>query len=128
MAFTYNPLKIREPRLIDAHEQIVEFFLMNDLPFEAKYCPDHPRESTIYYGILVNGKAQYGFVTANKRKGFCGTVFLEDKIRHLEMEGFSKEQIENEPVYATAPDPARFVVLLARAKVNELVFPEEVWG
>jgi hypothetical protein len=123
-----NPLKIQEPALLEAHNAITECFVQNNLPFKAEYQnePDPNLNSVVHYVIQIDDRPRAGFIAINKGV-FGGVIFKNEKVEYLQKEGFTDEQVFEEPIFARSPCVLSFVSMLAFPKIKELKFSEELW-
>ena len=121
-------LEIQEPELKRRHQQVLDALISNNLNPEWEYSfePDPNFNSSIHYSIEVKGQLRLGFFCVNKGQ-FAGAICKTEQVKYLQAEGFSEEQIEEEPIFAAATCPLSFVLLLALPVVNDLQFSEELW-
>ncbi len=123
----FNPLKIKEPDLLNYHNQIVECFAENGIPFEVtyQYEPKKKTNSTVHYLIQTN-KPRAGFILVNGGK-FVGVVSGTEQVQYLQKEGFDDEAIyDNEPIFTSSYCVMAFICMLARDRINDLVFAKEL--
>lgn len=120
-------LQIKEPELEKYHNIVTQCFEHNDIPYEAEYSfePNPKLNSVVNYTIEVKKIVRAGMIVVNKGE-FGGVICKGEKLRYLEKEGFTDEQIFEEPIFATAPCVMSFVSLLAIPIINELEFPDEL--
>jgi hypothetical protein len=124
----FNPLKIKESDLLKIHNQVVNCFIENQIPFRANYevDPDPTKNSTIIYSIELNGLNYAGLITANEGR-FGGIVYKNGRLGYLEKEGFCGDDIVNNcEMYVVAPCVMAFVCMIAYPVINELVFSDEL--
>jgi hypothetical protein len=118
--------EIKEPELKRRHNQILENLIVNQLNFSWEYEEGQNGDnSTIQYSLEINGIAHYGFICVDKDE-FHGAVCDLRTLKHLALEGFSDEQISEEPTWVTAPCPMSFICMLAKPLINDLTFTEDL--
>ena len=124
-----NPLNIQEPKLLAYYHEVNRLFALNNLPFESEYHlePDPKFNSSVSYFTEINGVVRGGFILHKKGKGksrgrFGGVILKGEVVRHLEMEGFTQEQIGSDcPIFASAPTPEVFFCMVCLPILNDLV-------
>jgi len=122
-----NLLKIKEPKLLTFHNQIVECFVENQISFSAEYQfePDPKLNSVVHYLIQTNVE-RAGFICANKGK-FGGVILQIEQTKYLLKEGFDLDDVfDTESVFSSAPCVMAFVCMLAVDRMKDLVFSKEL--
>lgn len=119
-------LQIKEPELKRRHEQILENLIINKLFPECEYCEgEDGGNSTVQYLVEINDQPRAGFICVNEDK-FGGIILKTEKVTYLEKEGFNDEQIQEEPVWVSAPCPMSFICMLAIPLIGQLQFSEDL--
>lgn len=119
-------LEIKEPELKRHHEQVLENLIANKIFPEWEYCKgENGENSTVHYLIEINNQPRAGFICVNNGK-FGGVILKGEKVNYLQKEGFTDEQIDEEPVWVVAPCPASFICMLAMPLLNQLQFSEDL--
>jgi hypothetical protein len=119
-------LYIKEPRLQEYHQQIIDCFLDNNIPFDAEYDDQSGTEfnSVVHYTLEFNQIPRCGFIGVNNGK-FFGVISKVESIRHLQKEGFEDDRIfDKEAIFASAPCVMAFVCMLALPKIKDLQFSD----
>ncbi len=120
-----NPLEIKEPHLLAHHLELDELFALNELEYEAEYYfePNPKMNATVSYFVNINGRLRSGFIlNKGKKINFKGAIFKDETVRHMEIEGFSRKQIEDEgPIFASAPSVEAFFCMLCFPIINDLI-------
>lgn len=123
---SYSPdLQIKEPLLEKYHNLVIQCLMENDIPYEAEYSfePNPSLNSIVSYTIEINDTARSGLIVVSKGK-FGGVICKTEKLNYLEKEGFSEDQIFDEPIFATAPCVMSFICMLALPIIKDLEFTE----
>jgi len=125
MLHSFNPLNIKEPKLYEYYCELDLLFKLNNLEYEADYQEelDANFNSSIGYIVKIPNKSliQSGFITyVKKTDEFGGAIFKVGKMRHLEMEGFTEEQISEDKILATAKDVEFFFMMLLAPIIDQL--------
>lgn len=123
-----NPLNIAESELLRRHNQVVNCFAQNNIPFEANYLKesDPAFNSIVLYTISLPDK-KVGFIGCPNGK-FLGTVIKDEKFKYLLSEGFEESSFDEKMFSGLAPSVMHFVCMLAFERMKELSFSLELIG
>ncbi len=116
--------EIKESKLIEYKEEIDHLLNLNGIPFTTEYIHNDNRKenSTLIYSCEFPMGKRAGFICHVKEENiFGGAILKGDRVQYLEMEGFSKEEIDNEPVWLAADSPKMFILMMAYPDVKQVI-------